>query len=704
MMQNMIINSNSYDKNKLPLSFVKNNGQEDQRAHFTTNYKGRGFFFSPDRITLVELEPKEEQVPELGHFPDHVEDSDELRNGVALELSFTNANPNLTLEGVSQQPGYHHYFRGNDSAKWRNGIPHYKELRYAAVWDGVSLETSSSEDGLKMNWLLDKPLRTSSIQLHWAGVDSLEIDATGNLLVHHALGTLTDLAPIAYQEIDGIKIPVECAYQLYGEFDFGFELTGDYSTEVPIVIDPILQYATYLGGSGIDIGQGIAIDSQGHAYVTGYTYSIDFPVTPGAFQTTNAGSYNVFITKFSSDGASLIYSTYLGGSNFDNGYSISLDTQNYAYITGRTGSLDFPTTPGAFQTTPGGVFVTKLALNGEDLVYSTYLGNNQADIGYGIAVDFQGCAYVVGTTISNVFPTTTGAFQTAFPPLALYAGFVTKFSTDGGSLVYSTYLSGEGYNYCYGIDLDAYGYAYVTGQAGSDFPVTAGAFQTTATSISAFVTKLSNDGSTLAYSTLLGGIGTTGGFGIAVDSHGSAYVVGSTNSTDFPVTPDAFQTTYGGGIADSFVSRLSPSGGSLIGSTFLGGSNGDYGSHISVDMQGHAYVIGSTLSPNLPTTPNVFPSTLRGISNSFISIFSADLTNLLVSYYLGGNGYDSQGYTSNALGPEGAIYATGGTSSTDFPVTPGAYQTALNGTYDAYITKTAFAFYRQASVDITGLF
>lgn len=704
MMQNMIINSNSYDKNKLPLSFVKNNGQEDQRAHFTTNYKGRGFFFSPDRITLVELEPKEEQVPELGHFPDHVKDSDELRNGVALELSFTNANPNLTPEGVSQQPGYHHYFRGNDSAKWRNDIPHYKELRYAAVWDGVSLETSSSEDGLKMNWLLDKPLRTSSIQLHWAGVDSLEIDATGNLLVHHALGTLTDLAPIAYQEIDGIKIPVECAYQLYGEFDFGFKLTGDYSTEVPIVIDPILQYATYLGGSGIDIGQGIAIDSQGHAYVTGYTYSIDFPVTPGAFQTTNAGSYNVFITKFSSDGASLIYSTYLGGSNFDNGYSISLDTQNYAYITGRTGSLDFPTTPGAFQTTPGGVFVTKLALNGEDLVYSTYLGNNQADIGYGIAVDFQGCAYVVGTTISNVFPTTTGAFQTAFPPSALYAGFVTKFSTDGGSLVYSTYLSGEGYNYCYGIDLDAYGYAYVTGQAGSDFPVTAGAFQTTATSISAFVTKLSNDGSTLAYSTLLGGIGTTGGFGIAVDSHGSAYVVGSTNSTDFPVTPDAFQTTYGGGIADSFVSRLSPSGGSLIGSTFLGGSNGDYGSHISVDMQGHAYVIGSTLSPNLPTTPNVFPSTLRGISNSFISIFSADLTNLLVSYYLGGNGYDSQGYTSNALGPEGAIYATGGTSSTDFPVTPGAYQTALNGTYDAYITKTAFAFYRQASVDITGLF
>ena len=635
-MQNMMIDSNGYDNNKLPLSFVKNHGQEDQRAHFTTNYKGRRFFFSPDRITLVELELIEKQVRELGHFPGHVEDSDELKNGVALELSFTNANPNLTPEGVSQQPGYHHYFRGNDSAKWRNSIPHYKELRYAAVWEGVNLEFAASEDGLKMNWLLDKPLHASSIQLHWAGADSLEVDATGNLLVHHALGTLTDLAPIAYQVINGIKIPVACAYQLYDEFDFGFELTGDYSTEFPIVIDPILQYATYLGGSGIDIGQGIAVDSQGHAYVTGYTYSLDFPVTPGAFQTTIAGSYNVFITKFSSDGASLIYSTYLGGSGLDNGYSISLDTQNNAYITGSTGSIDFPTTPGAFQTTRGGIFVTKLASNGESLVYSTYLGDNVADIGYGIAVDLQGCAYVVGTTLSIVFPTTPGAFQTVFPLSALYAGFVTKFSTDGGSLVYSTYLSGEGYNYCLDIDLDAYGYAYITGQTDGDFPVTAGAFQTTATNTSAFVTKLSIDGSTLAYSSLFGGTSFTQGTGISVDSHGSAYVVGNTSSIDFPVTPDAFLTTYGGGIADSFVSRFTPSGGSLIGSTFLGGYNADYGSHISVDMQGHAYIIGSTFSPNLPTTPNVAPSTLRGDTDSFISIFSADLTNLLVSYYLGG--------------------------------------------------------------------
>ena len=700
-MQNQRKDSIYLNKCKLPLSFIKNNGQEDQRVHFTTNYKGRRFFFSSDRITSVEVEPLEEQVPEPGHFPDDIVEPDQPRIGVALELSFTNANPDIIPEGVSQQEGYHHYLKGNDSLKWQNRVPHYKELRYNSIWDGVDLEIYAGQDGLKMNWLLDKPDSLSSIRLHWEGADRLELNEVGNLLIYHVLGTLTDLAPIAYQEIDGIKIPVDCAYQLYGVFDFGFELTGDYSTEVPIVIDPILQYATYLGGSSTDGGRGITVDSQGHAYVTGHTNSSDFPVTPGAFQPPTVGSENIFITKFSSDGGSLIYSTYFGSTGYNTVDSISLDTQNCAYVTGSTGGSDFPTTPNAYQTTPGRIFVTKLAANGESLVYSTYLGNGSDGEGTGISVDFQGCAYVAGLTRSNVFPTTPGAFQTSFHPSTIVAGFVTKFSSDGESLIYSTYLSGGGYNYCNGIDLDAYGYAYVTGQAGSDFPVTVGAFQTTSTSVSAFVTKLSTDGSALAYSTLLGGNGTTRGYRIVVDSNYSAYVTGDTASTNFPVTPNAFQTTFGG-VVDAFVSRLSPSGESLIDSTYLGGGYEDYCTGITMDMQGHAYVKGTTFSPDFPTTPDVVPSTLMGSPSSFISIFSADLTNLLVSYYFGGSNA-SYGYAI-AIGPEGAVYTTGSTSSADFPVTPGAYQSTLNGFSDAYVAKTGFAFYRQASVDLTGMF
>lgn len=195
-MQNIVTNSLNEYRTKLPLSFIENNGQEDSRALFTTNHKGRRLFFSSDRITLVELEPIEEALPEPDDLPELPTESKVPRNGVAVELSFVNANQNLTPEGVLPQPGYHHFYKGNDSSKWSNGVPHYKELRYPAVWEGVDLEISGNQNGMKMNWVLDRPDRSSSILLHWEGADSLELDVTGNLLVHHALGTLLIYPPL----------------------------------------------------------------------------------------------------------------------------------------------------------------------------------------------------------------------------------------------------------------------------------------------------------------------------------------------------------------------------------------------------------------------------------------------------------------------------------------------------------------------------
>ena len=694
MMQNVVTDPMSKYQTKLPLSFVKNNGQEDSRALFTTNHKGRRHFFSSDRITLVELEPMEEP-DDLTELPT---ESETPRNGVALELSFVNANSGLAPEGVSQQSGYHHYLKGIDSSKWKNGIPHYKELCYASVWEGVDLEVSASPDGMKMNWKLDKPDRVSSVRLHWAGADNLEIDSSGNLLIHHALGTLTDLSPIAYQEIDGERKPVDCIYRLHGSFDLGFEVTGSYLDNVPLVIDPILTYATYLGGSLTEDARGIAVDTQGCAYVTGTTTSIDFPVTPGAFQATTGGGQDAFVTKFASNGGSLIYSTYLGGSGNDNGYAISLDTQGCAYVTGLTRSADFPTTPGAFQTTPGGVFVTKLSVDGESLIYSTLLGSTLTGSGFSIAVDFEGCAHVTGYTSDTNFPTTPGAFQTTKIGI-LDTAFITRLSADGESLIYSTYLGGSNQDYGYDIALDTQNHVLVTGVTGSpDFPVTAGAYQTTNTMTSAFVTKLALDGSALIFSTFLSGNANSAGYSISVDSSGNACVTGRVYSIGFPVTPGAFQITYGGGPADMFASKLSPGGDSLIASTYLGGSDTDLNYGGTIDAQGRIYATGYTSSPNFPLTPEVIPSILDGGSNIYISIFSADLTKLLVSYCLGGgSGRDL------ATGLEGAVYATGETFSTAFPATPGAYQTTLNGTIDAFVTKTGLAFYRQASVEIEGL-
>ncbi|GLB27679.1 hypothetical protein LXJ15735_39200 [Lacrimispora xylanolytica] len=690
-MQNHLKDSVHLNKCKLPLSFVKNNGQEDQRAYFTTNYKGRRFFFSSDRITSVELEPIEEEVPE----------PDQPRNGVALELSFTNANTNLFPEGVSQQEGYHHYFKGNDSLMWQNGVPHYKELKYNAVWQGVDLEVSAGDDGLKMNWLLNSPEHVSSIQLHWEGAESLEIDESGNLLVHHALGTLTDLAPIAYQEIDGNVIPVNCTYQLYNNFDIGFELVGDYSSDTPLVIDPILLYSTYLGGADIQYGQKIAVDDQGHAYVVGYVNSTGFPVTPGAFQTTFSGNEDAYITKFSPNGESLVYSTYLGGSGIDRGHGISLDDEYCAYVTGETRSINFPVTPGAFQTTRGYMFVTKIAADGGSLIYSSFLGNSNTDVGYNIAVDSQGSAYVIGRTTSTVLPSTPGAFQTTLPNTT-GSGFITKVSPNGASLIYSTYLGGSFSESCLGIALDTQGHAYVTGTTESaNFPVTPGAFQTTFNEQEAFITKLATDGSSLVYSTFLGGSSIDYGYSIALDTLGHAYVTGSTNSSDFPVTPGAFQTTKGPAISQPYISKLSPSGDSLIASTYFGGSTSSEVRDIYTDLQGHAYITGSTSASDFPTTPNVIPSTWTGNAAAFISVFSEDLTNLIVSYYIGVNNLaDGRGID---VGPEGAVYTVGITSSTDFPVTPGAYQTTLIGRQDAYVNKAAFAFYNQISLNVIKL-
>jgi hypothetical protein len=391
-----------------------------------------------------------------------------------------------------------------------------------------------------------------------------------------------------------------------------------------------LVYSTYLGGSGGDYAQGIAVDSSGNAYVTGQTQSTNFPVTPGAFQTIFGGSSDAFVTKLNSTGSALVYSTYLGGSVWDDGRGIAVDSAGNAYVTGDTDSTNFPVTPSAFQTTCAGncaagyydAFVSKLNPTGSALVYSTYLGGSNEDYGLGIAADSAGDAYVTGYTESTDFPITSGAFQTtcANPSYCMNA-FVTEINPTGSALVYSTYLGGSGDGdggASVAVD-SARGNAYIAGWTHStNFPVTPGAFQTICGNPSscenAFVTKLNSTGSALVYSTYLGGSGFDGGSGITVDSSGNAYVTGQTQSTNFPVTPGAIQTVcnHGGNCAnyaDAFVSKINPTGSALVYSSYLGGSSYDYGLGIAVDSSGNAYLTGYTASKNFPVTPSVFQTT-----------------------------------------------------------------------------------------------
>jgi hypothetical protein len=467
---------------------------------------------------------------------------------------------------------------------------------------------------------------------------------------------------------------------------------GAHDPSRPLVIDPVvLSYSTYLGGSYVDTGHAIAVDGDGNAYVAGETGSTNFPTTAGAFQTALGDGGDAFVTKLNATGTALIYSTYLGGNGNDYGYGIAVDGGGNAYVTGTTTSTNFPTTPGAFQTVNGGglsdAFVTQLNADGTALVYSTYLGGSGQDEGFGIAVDGGGNAYVTGSTSSTDFPTTPGAFQTTLAS-SFGNAFVTKLTPDGTALAYSTYLGGYGTDVGRAIAVDGAGNACVTGGTGStNFPTTPGAFQPTlGGTFNAFVTQLSADGTALIYSTYLGGSGSDQGFGIAVDGMGNAYVTGSTNSINFPTTPGAFQTTKGSILATNvFVTQLSADGTTLTYSTYLGGTNVDIGLGIAVDGAGNAYVTGWTGSTDFPTTPNAFQTESGGSYDVFVTKLSTDGTALVYSTYLGGNDAD-WGYAI-AVDGAGSAYVTGYTNSSNFPTTPGAFQTTRTGSQNAFVTK-----------------
>jgi hypothetical protein len=392
-----------------------------------------------------------------------------------------------------------------------------------------------------------------------------------------------------------------------------------------------LIYSTYLGGSGNDYADAMSVDASGNAYITGQTNSTDFPVTANAFQAHLRGTVNAFVSKLNVDGSALVYSTYLGGSDWDFAAGIAVDANNNAYVTGGTRSADFPVTAGALQTTFGGglwdVFVSKVSTDGASLIYSTYLGGNGGnqgvfgDVGWAIAVDASGNAYVTGDGTPN-FPTTSGAFQTNCRSGILNA-FISKINPAGSELVYSTYVGGSSWDWADAIAVDAQGNVYLGGNANSnDFPLTAGAFQkSNSGGEDGVVFKLNPTGSALQYSTYLGGVGYEVIQSIAVDNVGDAYVTGVTGSTNLPTTADALQGTQGGSF-DAFITELNPQGSALVYSSYIGGSGMDWGYGIRLDPKGEVYVSGVTSSSNFPTTPGAFKSSSNGSVQTFVSKFA----------------------------------------------------------------------------------
>jgi hypothetical protein len=657
---------------KLGLSFIENRGQADARVKYYVQSPAHSLYFTPDGHTL-----------RLGR--------DGKAHVVNVELVDAAASG---IEPLQPLPGVVSYFKG-PKEQWHTAIPTSGRIGYVAPWPGIDLAYDGHGGKLESIYTVAPHADPSLIRLRYSGQDSLALDDAGNLVYGTSVGQVTETAPVAYQDVDGTRVPVAARYALLDPDTVGFEVAA-YDAGRALIIDPTLIYAGFIGGGGTDLGTSIAIDSAGNAYVTGSTASTEasFPIAVGPDLTQN-GNNDAFIAKVSADGTTLLYAGFLGGSGVGYAFSIAVDGAGSAYVAGGTASTEttFPETVGPDLTYNGGTadgYVAKLSADGTSLVYAGYIGGSGLDQCYGIAVDGSGNAYVTGQTDS-----TEASFPEVGGPDLIYNGgtrdaFVAKVSADGTSLVYAGYIGGSGYDFGGGITVDGAGSAYVAGYTDSTettFPETVGPDLTQNGDYDAFVAKVSVSGSALTYAGFIGGSAGDFANGIGVDSAGNAYVVGETSSTQatFPDVggPDL---THNGG-SDAFVAKVNTGGDALVYAGYIGGSGDDYGNDVEVDDAGYAYVIGLTDSTEATFPERVGPDlTQNGGIDAYVASVSATGRGLSYAGFIGGSADDDG--RGIAVDGAGYAYVTGQTASTaaTFPETGGPDLTQ-NGGSDAFVAK-----------------
>lgn len=669
-----------------PLSFVENQGQFDPEVLFRAQAGGATFYMCRNEVCYLLLEKTEPALgqdaalsPESGIFADRSGRPDG-RRGAFVKARLIAANPDPQVVGQDRLSSNSNFFHGNDPSAWRTDVPNYSAIVYRDVYPGIDLKYYGDGRSLKYDFIVHPGADPSRIEVHYDGVNDLSVTSDGRMEVTTGIGPFYERRPYVYQEIDGVRHAVAARYGIRDESIFGFELLSHYDRGYPLIIDPELLYSTFLGGSGWDYGYCVAADGDGNTYVAGATYSPDFP-TVNPYDDVHNEESDVFVTKFSPAGNTVLYSTYLGGSFWEEGRGIAVDGSGNAYVTGLTSSDDFPTV-NAYDATLGGfgdAFLAKLSPAGNSLLFSTFLGGSVAqEEGWGIAVDGFGSAYVTGKTNSSDFPTVN-----AYDPV--YNGgdaFVTKFSAAGNSLVYSTYLGGSLQERGYDIAVDGSGEAFVIGNTNSsDFP-TVNAYDDGFNGVyDVFVTRFSSSGSALEYSTYIGGGGLDEGYSIAVSSSGNAFITGSTQSTDFPLV-NAFDFARDGG-ADAYVSSLSASGSTLLYSSYLGGMGGEDGWGIAVDDVGRAYVAGGTSSSDFPMVDS-YDDSFNGFYDVFVTAISSEGNSVVYSTFLGGSATDAA--WDVALDGSAGIHIVGETWSTNFP-TLNPYDATFNGAPDAFVSK-----------------
>jgi hypothetical protein len=665
---------------KLPMQFEPNVGQASSAARYVAHGRGYSLAISPDTAVLS------------------------LRNGKnakpsGLAMNLVGANAAADLQGAQATDSRTNYLIGNDPAKWHTDVANFSQVRASSVYPGVDIVYYGNGEHLEYDFVVAPGASTDAIKLRFDGAVKISADkGSGDLMLKTSAGTLRQLKPVVYQNIDGERKEVAGSYRVSGNM-VSFNL-GTYDRSKELVIDPVLAYGSYLGGLTFDEGRAIAVDAQGNAYIVGTASSLDFPTTPGALKPellprTDAANnylYDAFVTKVNAAGTALVYSTYFGGRNGnESGTGVAVDANGSVVIAGTTMSPDLPVV-NAFQGTFGGtddVFAAKLSPTGSSIIYSTYLGGNNTDLGGSVVLNSNtGDAVFAGTSSSPNFPTTPGSYKqrlcttNASCSGIFYSGsYVVKLHGDG-SAAYSTLFDASVAD----VTIDAGDNALIGGTAGTGFPATPGAFQTVSSGgVEGFLAKLNPSGNALLFGTFLGGGAQSDRVkGVAVDSAGNMYSAGQTQNTGFPTTPGAFDQTFNGG-EDAFLTKFNPQGSALVFSTFFGGTAKDEPFSVAVAGDGTAFVAGQT------TSGASFPlkNSLNGTNGQiFVTRFNAAGSALVYSTFLGlGGAYDV------ALDSAANAYVTGHTTS--IIVTPNSFQptkgenTAASSTKDAFVAKLA---------------
>jgi hypothetical protein len=654
------------DFGRIPLYFIPNTGQFKEGALFhadTSLYTlwvtREGLVF--DRVKEVQSNTGDGRSElEMGPCIDRLTGPSGYEHDIS-RLVFLEANQDPRITPVEITGHRVSYFTGDDRAGWETGITTSKAVLYRDLYPHIDLKVYGVQKEIEYDFVVKPGGEPSHIGFKYRDVLGTVIDKEGDLLVRTAFGELKHSRPVCYQEIQDRRVEVEAEFREVGEDSYGFEV-GDYDHDFDLVIDPmVIVYSTYLGGPGVEYRARIALDASGAIYLAGWTSSKKFPTMNPLFPDLKSDP-DVFITKISPDGTSLVFSTYLGGTRRDIVAGLCVDSTGDAYVAGITSSTDFPT-QNSMQELNGDAdtFITKIDASGAFLEYSTFLGGSDNDLARNLDVDPKGNAYVVGFTRSPDFPIKKPFQRKLRGPSDCY---LAKLNPMGTAIVFATYIGGSDSDVPRGVKVDAAGDVYVCGETFSkDFP-TFKAFQKKLSGpIDVFVTKFNKKGRKLRYSTYLGGTADEKPIDMDVDAMGNAYVTGYTGSADFPLVKPLFDTY--GGVSDTFVAKFQPNGRKLLYSTFLGGKERDYGFAIAVAPDNTVYVAGYTESPKFPRKDALFKHYMGEVDVTLTQI-AEDGQSLLFSTYLGGSDFDWG--EAMVIDPLGGVYLSGGTMSTDFPL------------------------------------